>query len=87
MKLLIHHGGVGTIAQALKWGIPQVMYGNDLDQIYNARLVEKLGAGILMKESQPTEYEFLTYIEKLILEGTIKNQCVSIKEKCAWPVE
>ena len=81
MKLLIHHGGVGTIAQALKWGIPQVMYGNDLDQIYNARLVEKLGAGILMKESQPTEYEFLTYIEKLILEGTIKNQCVSIKEK------
>ena len=81
IKLIAHHGGIGTIAHALRFGIPQLIYRGDIDQIYNAQLIEKLGVGFLMKETQPTEHEFLTYIEKLVIENTVKNRCESIKEK------
>ena len=81
MMLIIHHGGIGTIAPALKFGLPQLIYKGAIDQLNNANLVEKLGAGILMKEAQPTEHEFLTYLEKLVVENTVKNKCESIKEK------
>jgi UDP:flavonoid glycosyltransferase YjiC (YdhE family) len=42
---IVHHGGVGTTAQSLWAGIPQVIVPLFDDQFYNARRVEQLGAG------------------------------------------
>ncbi len=46
---IVHHGGIGTTAQALHAGIPQLILPGRLDQFDNAQHVEKLGCGLVAK--------------------------------------
>jgi UDP:flavonoid glycosyltransferase YjiC (YdhE family) len=40
---VVHHGGAGTMATALRAGVPQVLVPHILDQFYHAHRLEKLG--------------------------------------------
>jgi rhamnosyltransferase subunit B len=42
---IVHHGGIGTLAQALAAGIPQLIIPYALDQPENASRVRALGVG------------------------------------------
>ena len=42
---LVHHGGIGTTAEALRAGVPQVIVPLAYDQFDNAARVEALAAG------------------------------------------
>jgi len=42
---VVHHGGIGTCAQALAAGVPQLIMPISFDQPDNARRLEKLGVG------------------------------------------
>src|SRR5213075_3040591 len=44
-RAVVHHGGVGTTAQALAAGIPQLMLPMAWDQPDNAMRVRRMGAG------------------------------------------
>lgn len=44
-RLLVHHGGIGTTAQALRAGIPQVILPDRFDQPDNAMRISELGLG------------------------------------------
>jgi rhamnosyltransferase subunit B len=44
-SLLVHHGGIGTLAQAIRAGIPHLVVPNGHDQFDNAWRVERLGLG------------------------------------------
>ncbi len=44
-SLIVHHGGVGTVARAIEAGVPQVVSPIGFDQPDNARRVEVLGVG------------------------------------------
>jgi rhamnosyltransferase subunit B len=59
---LVHHGGIGTIAQALAAGIPQVIRPMTHDQPDNAARVQLLGTGVSVS---PTDYTAQTVSEKL----------------------
>lgn len=55
-RLLVHHGGIGTTAQALRAGIPQIIVPDRFDQPDNAVRIANLGLGAaLMKDDQPPE--------------------------------
>jgi rhamnosyltransferase subunit B len=43
--MLVHHGGIGTCAQALQAGIPQLIHPMAYDQYDNAWRVRRLGVG------------------------------------------
>jgi UDP:flavonoid glycosyltransferase YjiC (YdhE family) len=43
---IVHHGGIGTSAQALKAGLPQMVVPWGADQFDNASRLEKLGVGM-----------------------------------------
>jgi UDP:flavonoid glycosyltransferase YjiC (YdhE family) len=43
--LLVHHGGIGSMSQALAAGVPQVIMPMGFDQCDNAAHVERLGVG------------------------------------------
>lgn len=50
--LLVHHGGIGTTAQALRAGVPQLILPGRFDQPDNAIRVASMGLGAaLMKDS------------------------------------
>jgi rhamnosyltransferase subunit B len=44
-RALVHHGGIGSCAQALQAGIPQVAVPRGYDQFDNAWRIERLGVG------------------------------------------
>lgn len=48
---VVHHGGIGTTAQAIKAGIPQLVVPGRLDQYDNAQHVEKLGCGLASRSA------------------------------------
>jgi rhamnosyltransferase subunit B len=48
---LVHHGGIGSCAQALAAGIPQIIQPCAHDQFENARCVQALGAGEHLKRN------------------------------------
>lgn len=50
---LVHHGGIGSCAQALAAGIPQIIQPCAHDQFENARCVQALGAGQSLKRNAP----------------------------------
>jgi rhamnosyltransferase subunit B len=44
-RLLVHHGGIGSMAQALRAGIPQIVFPDRFDQPDNAYRIAALGLG------------------------------------------
>ena len=49
---VVHHGGIGTVAQALASGIPQLVIPLAFDQMDNALKVQMLGTGQWLKRSR-----------------------------------
>lgn len=47
-RAFVHHGGIGTVAQCLAAGVPQLVVAMSLDQPDNALRVEHLGVGLGM---------------------------------------
>ncbi|MGE0490071.1 MAG: glycosyltransferase [Vulcanimicrobiota bacterium] len=47
---IVHHGGIGTLSQALAAGIPQVICPLAHDQFDNARRIERLGYGLWCRQ-------------------------------------
>ena len=52
---LIHHGGVGTAAQGLRAGLPQLLAPLFFDQFDNAARLEALGVGRRLMDAQDSE--------------------------------
>ena len=56
VRLIVHHGGIGTTAQALRAGVPQVILPDRFDQPDNAQRIARLGLGAaVMKDTCPPE--------------------------------
>jgi rhamnosyltransferase subunit B len=73
---LVHHGGIGTLAQGLASGIPQVVVPLNTDQPDNAVRVHKLGAGEILPLRK---YNARTVAQKLLLlTGNTR-----LRERCA----
>ena len=47
-RALVHHGGIGSCAQALRAGIPQLLAPQAYDQFDNAMRLERLGVGVAL---------------------------------------
>jgi UDP:flavonoid glycosyltransferase YjiC (YdhE family) len=61
---IVHHAGIGTCAQALRAGVPQLVMPHMFDQFDNAEQVERLGAGLIMSREDLSTSAFA---EKLAL--------------------
>ena len=44
---IVYHGGIGTLAQATRAGVPQLVVPNAHDQPDNGQRIERLGLGIM----------------------------------------
>jgi len=78
---LVHHGGIGTTAQAIAAGIPQVIRPMAHDQPDTAARIEKLGIGVSL---DPKKFNAVTLAEKissLITSQTVLDLCKKYAEK------
>jgi rhamnosyltransferase subunit B len=73
-RAIVHHGGIGTLAAALKAGIPQLILPRAHDQFDNAQRAEQLGFGISL------DYERLSQTKQK-LKNLLSNNDYGVNAK------
>lgn len=74
---IVHHGGVGTVHQSLRWGKPSVICPMFLDQPFWGEIVHELGAG-----PSPLKFRDIT-ADSLAskIESALQPACVEVAQK------
>jgi UDP:flavonoid glycosyltransferase YjiC (YdhE family) len=78
---VIHHGGVGTTAQAMRCGCPMLVepYGND--QFFNARRVLALGVGGAMHPHKLTGSGLVRMLETRVLTTEVRGRAMELSAR------
>ena len=83
VEMLVHHGGVGSMSQAMAAAIPQIIMPMAFDQVDNAYRVEKLGVGgSLARERFQCEL-LAPLINKLLSSSAVRLNCADIASRLA----
>lgn len=80
---LVHHGGIGTAAQALLAGIPQLVMPLAHDQFDNAARLRRLGVADVLAVSRFTGPNIATKLDPLIASPEVRRHCQTWQEKLA----
>lgn len=75
---IVHHGGIGTTAQAFSCGTPQIIVPFSFDQFDNADRVERLGAGTTIHQSAINLEAFEKALADVVLSGKFRTKCAKI---------
>ncbi len=76
-SLFVHHGGIGTTAQGLMAGVPQVVVPHIADQFDNGARVRRLGLGGMVRAWKATPRR-LAEVVREALEGGHGPRCKTI---------
>lgn len=72
---IVHHGGIGTIAQGLRAGIPQLIVPSNFDQPSNAARLRKLGVGDSIRPKAYTSELASRRLAMLLQSDRIAERC------------
>jgi len=78
VHLIIHHAGIGTIAEAMRAGLPQLLVPMAHDQVDNAARLEKIGFG---RKIDPTNLETIEAAWHWAFNPNTKNALKEAKQK------
>ena len=78
---VVHHGGIGTTAQALTAGIPQLIMPLAFDQPDNAQRLERLGVAKSLSPKAFTPEAVAKRIADITTSDTVRCACEAIREK------
>lgn len=80
---LVHHGGIGSTAEALRAGIPQLVVSLAFDQFDNAARVAFWGAGMELRYNQLTSQGLQDKLHLLLSSPSIRKQAELISLRLA----
>lgn len=75
---VVHSGGIGTTAQALRAGVPQMIVPFAHDQFDNAARITRMGAGDALDGRNPTGPELAATLSRLLDDDEIKRRAFQI---------
>lgn len=75
VALLVHHGGIGTTAEALRAGVPQLILPFAFDQFDNGRRVQYLNAGSVVPASRANARRLRQEMESLLVRSMKLPSC------------
>jgi UDP:flavonoid glycosyltransferase YjiC (YdhE family) len=82
MAAVVHHGGMGTTAAALRAGIPEVIIPLGGDQLFWAKRVEQLGVGIQCASLQKvTAQKLAAALDEIATDTALRQQAVALGAK------
>jgi rhamnosyltransferase subunit B len=79
-NLVIYHGGIGTLAEAARAGIPQILIPSLGDQWDNAERIEKLQLGASISTYELDTENLIETIQKILESKEIPKRCKEIQE-------
>ena len=91
---ITYHGGIGTMAQAIKAGIPHLVVPNSHDQPDNGCRIERLGLGFCVPPRRYRASEMAATLRGLVDSGGIRARCrdysakidsdAALRDSCYW---
>jgi len=81
VSVMLHHGGFSTCLGGLKYGVPMVMVPFNWDQPDNARRVQELGAGIMLRPAFVTRGRLRRYVRRVLEDAQYRERARRISEK------
>jgi UDP:flavonoid glycosyltransferase YjiC (YdhE family) len=78
---LVHHGGIGTSAQALAAGCPQLVTPFAHDQFDNADRIVRLGVGRSITAGKYTAKSAAAELSRLLSAPRVTTQCRAIADR------
>jgi rhamnosyltransferase subunit B len=73
---LVHHGGIGTTAEALCAGVPQVVVPLAFDQFDNGARIQALGVGRLLTGWRSSPGGLAHAIDALLADSSVRAGCL-----------
>lgn len=73
--LIVHHGGIGTLAQAVAAGIPQLLVPRAFDQFDNAARIERLRLGRCLPDRHYRAAAAAGLIREMLQDGPMRARC------------
>ncbi|MCJ2036871.1 glycosyltransferase [Methylobacterium sp. J-068] len=80
---LIHHGGIGTVAQALAAGIPQLIVPVAFDHFDEGERVRRLGLGATLSRRRFTPARAARRLDRLLASPEVARRCRLVRERMA----
>ena len=74
----IHHGGVGTLCACAAAGVPQLLLPQLADQPHNARRVDEIGPGRVIRRDEVTADAVTAITAELLAEGPHRAECSAL---------
>jgi rhamnosyltransferase subunit B len=94
VRAVVHHGGIGTTAQALAAGLPQLVIPRAHDQPDNARRLERLGVGARLRYAKFSAATAAQKLRELLSSSPTAIACAqrqteviaadTLPELCDW---
>lgn len=81
LAAFVHHGGIGSTAQALRAGVPQLIWPTAYDQFDNAARTVQLGVGIEVLEKRYRPEYVASVLRQLIGDKALHARCADIAGK------
>ncbi len=78
----VHHGGIGTIAQTLLAGVPQLTVPMVNDQTDNSLRLLRLGASSYLKPADYTAARAGESLRQLLMSDPIAARCRELAQRC-----
>jgi UDP:flavonoid glycosyltransferase YjiC (YdhE family) len=82
---LVHHGGIGSCAQGLAAGIPQVVRPMSYDQFDNSRRLVQLGVAQEIPVKKFTGPRLAATLALLLSSPTVATRCRDLATRCNGP--
>lgn len=80
---LIHHGGIGTVAQALAAGVPQLIVPVAFNHFDEGRRLRRLGVGAMLGRRTFTARRGARTVARLLADPAVAAACAAARERMA----
>jgi rhamnosyltransferase subunit B len=81
--LFVHHGGIGSVAEAIASGVPSLVVPHAFDQFHNALHVERLGLGLVLPRQRVQSGAMTARVADLLRDGPLRARCRSFADRLA----
>jgi UDP:flavonoid glycosyltransferase YjiC (YdhE family) len=78
-SLLITHGGLGTLKEAIMTGIPMIVFPFAFDQPFNAKRVTHHGVGRILSTALSSGKQFAQTVREVIDDAKIRSSLLSLR--------
>jgi UDP:flavonoid glycosyltransferase YjiC (YdhE family) len=75
VSAFVHHGGIGSLSQALRFGVPQLTVPQTLDQPDNSRRLAELGVSHNLSPRQYRPAVVRDILERLVSSSDVQERC------------